>query len=429
VVCFSGARDHYQAAQALADEGLLEKLVTDLYLEPGQVPFAGRLSIKFPKLLARYCPGVPKRKVLTPVKVAFSSLLMKFRMGSVHRQIRLDNELGKRARTEAWKAKAAVLSYSYYAAAAFATGSKRASVRILFQLHPHPEAVRKILSEEIQRVPKFAASLRWEHEIGAPESHFNALCTEPSLANGWIAASSYTASTMAVHGVPREQIHVVPYGVDAAQYPCRDIAPRLTEPFRIVWVGNMTQRKGLSYFLDAISALPQDNLEVVICGHHAVDLQAIHDYGLKTIRTFCGLPTRDLTSLLRSSDLFVLPSLAEGFGHVILEAMSSGLPVLTTVATCAPDVIEDGKHGFMVPIRDVASLIDRINWARLHRSELYQMGLAAAVQARLFTWEKFRRGIASAYKTTAAKHRELDSSSEPGRPTCALGVAASTPNG
>ena len=405
VVCFSGARDNYQTAHALAEAGLLESLVTDLYVDPRRIPFGTPLGRKFPKLLARHSPGISPGRVITPAPAAIRSLWMKTRFGSRAVQIRLDEELGRRARREAWKTETALLSYSYYAAAAFAPGAMRPDLRLLFQLHPHPKSVRKILCEELSRSPKFAASLGWEHEIGAPEKHFEALCSEPGLANGWIAASSYTAETLAEHGTPRKHIHVVPYGVDTANYPCRDTAPRTNDPFRIVWVGNMTQRKGLSYFLEAVASLPQQNLEVLMCGHHAVERETIEGYHLKNVRVLQGLPRTELTRIMRGSDLFVLPSLAEGFGHVILEAMSSGLPVLTTGSTCAPDILNDGQHGFIVPIRDSPALANRISWGQQHRSELYRMGQAAAAQARHFTWERFHRGIIKAF-TEFVEHRK-----------------------
>jgi len=102
--------------------------------------------------------------------------------------------------------------------------------------------------------------------------------------------------------------------------------------------------------------------------------------------------------------LFVLPSLAEGFAHVILEAMSSGLPVLTTASTCAPDVLEDGVHGFIVPIRDARAIAEKITWGRSHRSDLYRMGLAAASRARTYTWERFRKGLVNAYARMVESH-------------------------
>src|SRR5579862_1116819 len=103
VVCFSGMRDNYQTAWALAEAGLLEKLVTDLYADPANMPLARTLGKKFPKLLARHSPGISCRSVVTPMPVALRSLLMKTKLGSAGTQIQLDRALGRRARHEAWK--------------------------------------------------------------------------------------------------------------------------------------------------------------------------------------------------------------------------------------------------------------------------------------------------------------------------------------
>jgi glycosyltransferase involved in cell wall biosynthesis len=398
VVCHRGSRDYYEASVALFQDGLLETLVTDFYLSPEKLPFSKALYRRYPKFFARSHPGLPSSHVIAPLGFTLNSALARTRFGTFERQIGLDRAIGRRGRLEARKRQAALFSYSYYAAEAFAEGEGRPRFRFLFQLHPHPVAVRKILLEEMKQAPEFAASLKWENEVGAPQDHFDRLCSESSLANGWVVASSFTAATLAENGVPRNQIHVVPYGVDFSLFPCRTNPPASGSPFRIMWVGSMTQRKGLSYFLDAIAALPQENLEVLICGNSDVDAKVIRERGIRSIRVLKGLPTADLTAELRAADLFVLPSLAEGFGHAIIEALASGLPVLTTASTCAPDVFVDGQHGFIVPIRNSKALVERIAWGREHRPELYQMGLAAAAHVRQFTWERFRKGIVQAYR-------------------------------
>jgi glycosyltransferase involved in cell wall biosynthesis len=404
VVCFSGSRDHYQLAWALAEAGLLEKLVTDIYIDPARIPFGRVMAKRRPKMAARCSPGLSHRQVLAPLLTGLNSLLMRTPLGSRSRQIWLDRSIGRRARRESWKSDTALFSYSYYAAAAFAAGATRPRFRFLFQLHPHPATVRKILQQEMQASPRFAASLQWEHELGAPPEHFASMGQEPLMANGWVVASSFTAATLVENGVPRDEIHVVPYGVDFATYPCRDCPPASHTPFRVMWIGSMTQRKGLSYLLEAVGSLPQENLEVLICGHHAVDRSVIEQSRIKSIRVLRGLPTAELASELRKADLFVLPSLAEGFGHVILEAMSSGVPVLTTAATCAPDVLTDGEHGFIVPARDSRSLAEAIQWGMAHRAQLYGMGLSAAAQARKFTWERFRVSVVKAYKEMVGRN-------------------------
>lgn len=396
VLCHAGHRDLYQVAWALREAGLLETLVTDLYFDPARIPLLRGLARARPKLGVYSCCGLAPKDVYVPWSAALRALVLK-RWCSRERQIVHDREIGRTARRLAEKTGAALFSYSYYAASAFEPGGGLPANRILFQLHPHPASARKLLQEEFERVPEAAVSLNWEHEIGSREEHFESLCREPLLANAWIAASSFTAQTLSENGIPRNQIHVVPYGVDSTEFPARQTPPPPGRPLRLIWVGNLVQRKGLTYLLDAVAQFSAREVELVMCTHNPVDAGLVRQRNLANVQVLVGLSNAELVKQLHQSDLFVLPSLAEGFGHVILEAMSSGVPALTTVATCAPDLLQDGVHGFIIPIRDSAAIAARIGWGMQHRSELYQIGLAAAAQARTFTWERFRKGIVTAY--------------------------------
>jgi glycosyltransferase involved in cell wall biosynthesis len=89
-------------------------------------------------------------------------------------------------------------------------------------------------------------------------------------------------------------------------------------------------------------------------------------------------------------DVLVLPSLHEGFGLVILEAMSQGLTVITTAHTGGPDVIQDGREGFIVPIRSVDAIVEKLELLAGDRAMLTGMKEAAQKKAALLTWEGYR---------------------------------------
>ncbi len=105
---------------------------------------------------------------------------------------------------------------------------------------------------------------------------------------------------------------------------------------------------------------------------------------------------QELVTQYQSADLFVFPSVAEGFGQVLLESLSSGLPILSTTHTAAPDLIEHGREGFVVEPRRPDLLAAHIDWALTHRSDLAHMGRQARLRAEEFTWARFRSGIVSA---------------------------------
>lgn len=396
VVVHAGNRDHYQLAAALHEADLLDALVTDVYgFDSGNKLLAPFLRTK---LLARLqakrtCSELDGANVKISLR-ALSALVLTNANTNRYK----DKVLSRLARRVAERHKSALFCYSYYAYEAFAHGQHALKHRFIFQLHPHPQSVRTLLKEEMERVPQARTSLMNEHELSLSGKEFETLSAEPHLANGWVVASSYTARTLAEHGVARKRIHVVPYGVDGARFIAREKPPERSEPFRIIFVGSMGQRKGLSYLLDAVRRLRSPRIKVSLCGRGMIDHNLLDEYKDLDLEINVGLPVEDLIRQLHKADVFVLPSLTEGFAHVVLEAMACGVPVITTPNTCAEDVMADKVHGFIVPIRDARAIAEKLSWAIENRNELAEMGAAAARQARMFTWARFRAGIRTAYR-------------------------------
>ncbi len=122
----------------------------------------------------------------------------------------------------------------------------------------------------------------------------------------------------------------------------------------------MVSEKGLSYLLKAIKSL-QGGVELTLLGRKVVDGCAPLE---SAIRTHRWLPTLSHGAVLREMhehDVLVLPSLFEGFGLVILEAMAQGTSVITTDHTAGSDVIENGSDGFIVPIRSAEAIAEKLD--------------------------------------------------------------------
>lgn len=398
VVAFAGARDHYQLPLALSEADLLQAFVTETYFPADRPWFNHSLGKVLPASLvnARFCAGIPSRRVRVPARAFAASVgmqaLPRFEWNAAK-----DASLSERSRRLAARTGAALFSYSYYAYEAFRDGPDRAPFRFLFQVHPHPQSIRALLTEELERTPHGQFSLRAEHEMSWSDQHFDRLAREPGLANGWVVASSYTAQTLADNGIARDQIHVVPYGVDTSAFAKRAAPPDFSQPFRVVFIGSLIQRKGLSYLLDAVRTLGSRHIKVLLCGRGAVDHDLLDHYKDLDVEVCLGLPRAELVRRVQQCDVFVLPSLVEGFAHVIVEAMACGLPIITTHNTCGPDILAEKQHGFIVPIRDANAIAEKLEWGINNRAELAAMGEAAANQAARFTWEKFRGGVREAY--------------------------------
>jgi glycosyltransferase involved in cell wall biosynthesis len=400
VVVHSGARDSYQVARALKEGGRLDCLVTDLFW-PSDAPWAQRA--------ARYLPSSVEQQLSARSELALEPHDVKQCAAAGALTLGLDKwkrvpqawkrsvmrwndaKLGRTAGKLATAHGSALLSYSYYGHSAFSHFAGE-QPRMLFQLHPHPASMRRILRAELEKHPDCASSLEQEWELALPEQDFERLVEETKMAGAWLAASTFTKSTLVENGIPAERIHVAPYGVNLDKFRPGATPRAGNGPLRLLFVGRINQRKGVKYLLEALRKLSTKHIELTICGRVLDDLKIFEPYRSQiTIRP--SVSPAELVAAYQTADLFVFPSVAEGFAHVLLESMACGLPVLSTTATAAPDLVTEGVDGFVVAPGDSNALVSRVEWALSHRSELHEMREAARRKAEQFTWARFRQCV------------------------------------
>jgi glycosyltransferase involved in cell wall biosynthesis len=116
----------------------------------------------------------------------------------------------------------------------------------------------------------------------------------------------------------------------------------------------------------------------------------------------------ELVEAYQQADLFVFPSVVEGFGQVLLEALACGLPILSTTHTAAPDLIEEGIQGFVVEPRRPDLLAQRIEWALQHPTQLAEMRVAARERAQQLTCARFRAGVVAAVAGFLARREQRE---------------------
>ncbi len=402
VLVHGGARDSYQLGVALFEVNLLETLVTDLYW-PGDRVWAERLRPKLPGSLRellprRYAPSLPSSRVTQLAAEGLRGVLLD-RMPGLPFSLRrrsmrsADAALGRAAGRRARRLGAGLVTYSYFAWHAIHAYRGPA---MLFQVHPHPSTVRRILNEELALHPECAPSLQQEWEIALPGQDFQRLVEEPGLASRILVASSFTKLSLVENGTPPEDITVIPYGVDLERFrPATQRSRDPAGPLKLLFVGRINQRKGVSYLLEALRHFTPRQVHLTVCGRVVDDLKLFEPFADQvTIRP--SVTNDQLVAAYQAADLFVFPSVAEGFGQVLLEALACGLPILTTTSTAAPDLITDGVEGFILPPRRPDLLVDRLRWSLEHRPELEAMHVLARKQAESFTWARFRARCATA---------------------------------
>jgi starch synthase len=149
-------------------------------------------------------------------------------------------------------------------------------------------------------------------------------------------------------------------------------------------------------------ALP--NAELVLAGEVRPEMNALLEtHADSSVRKLGFLSVRELVKAYQESDVFVFPSVNEGFAQVLLEAMACGLPVVATELSGAKDCVTEGKEGFIVPARDVDRLAEAILWCYQHRDETRAMGKAARARIESqFTLEHYNQRMIALYNELAS---------------------------
>ncbi|GHT53488.1 hypothetical protein FACS189446_1020 [Bacteroidia bacterium] len=165
------------------------------------------------------------------------------------------------------------------------------------------------------------------------------------------------------------------------------------KPLRLLFVGSMGQRKGLGDLFNAIKIVNTKNIELVVLG----SLLAPIEFYKKQLTNFTYEPVRphnQVLELMRTCDIFCLPSIAEGRALVMQEAMSQGLPIIITPNTGGEDLVVENETGFLVPIRSPFAIAEKINWFLENRKQIAAMGEKAKQHTSYYTWEKYGNSIA-----------------------------------
>lgn len=288
--------------------------------------------------------------------------------------------------------------YAYEDGAAFSFAAARATgVKTIYDLPiGYWRAGQKVFKEEAEREPEWACTLTGTLDSPAKLERKD---EELRLADAIVVASSFTKSTLAQMPGLNAPIHVVPYGAPAVARQPREASRN--GPLRVMFAGSLTQRKGVSYFLKACEMM-RGAVEVTIVGRKPTDQCAPLEAAVKKHRYIVSVPHHEMLAEMARQDVLVFPSLFEGFGLVILEAMAQGVPVITTEATAGPEVITDGEDGFLVPIRDANAIAVKLDQLATDRERLRAMSVAAHAKAARLGWANYRAGLVAAVKSVVA---------------------------
>jgi glycosyltransferase involved in cell wall biosynthesis len=355
ICCQLGAREHYAIPRALQRNGVLGELITDLWIRPGTLLRSWKKD-----LTGRYHADLATARVnsLNKATLTFelkASLarengwkLIGERNAWFQRHV-----LAQLARSKT-NGPHTIFAYSYAAGEIFKFARARGWRTVLGQIDPGP-AEERIVARQ-QESP----DNKWKP---APESYWDNWRNECALADAIVVNSPWAREALLNEGVPAEKLRVIPLAYEPAnesksfqrQYPHAFNDER---PLRVLFLGQINLRKGVRQLLEAVRLLKDEPVEFWFVGPVQIHVPAdVRD----RCKWFGVAPRVEVDRYYREADVFILPTLSDGFGLTQLEAQSWKLPVIAS--RCCGEVVRDGVNGVIlekISGEAIAQVITRI---------------------------------------------------------------------
>lgn len=220
-----------------------------------------------------------------------------------------------------------------------------------------------------------------------------------------LAPSTATADDCIAHGIDAERVRIVPWGiniesVDEAQIAAARAQHGIERPY-VLWTGTIEPRKNLPGLLRAFADVDRD-ADLVLVGPRGwnEDLDALLAPVRSRVRVIGFVPPDELAPLYAGASVFCYPSLREGFGLPVLEAMAQGTPVVTSAGTSTEEVGGDAVE--LVEPTDPTAIAAAINGLLGDPDRAKALGEKGALRAGTFTWERAAHQMAAAYREAVA---------------------------
>jgi glycosyltransferase involved in cell wall biosynthesis len=225
------------------------------------------------------------------------------------------------------------------------------------------------------------------------------LQTEVEEADRIIVLTSFHRRTFLESGVDASRLVLTPTGVDGELFRPR---PRENaKPFRVLFTGQLSQRKGLSYVLEGFRRAALPGAELLLVGPLLGSARIWKDS--PGVRYMGPVNYREMPAQYQASDVYVLPSLVEGLPQTVLEAMASGLPVVVSENTAGPEIVTDGVNGYVVPIRDPAAIAERLRELYEDDNGRRSMGANARARAEELSWDAYGDRLVAAVRSRSGE--------------------------
>jgi glycosyltransferase involved in cell wall biosynthesis len=352
VCCQIGARENYSIPRALQSLGRTAYVVTDFQLP---LPALAKPLLPFRMIVQRHASGIPRNQIRA-ANVEALTFRVKQRIAGERgwRRTHARNLWFEQfAAREIWKIaecrkkdveQGILFAYSYAALGCLRAARAHGWRTVVGQLDPGPFE-EAIVAREVERRPELRGA--WSP---APPDHWEKWREEMKLADAIIVNSDWSREGLIQSGVPLKKLVHIPLAYEpseSAKSFARGVQLQFTHarPLRILFLGQINLRKGIGAIFEAARLLAAAPVEFVMVGPVRIavpdDLQ--NDPRFKWVGP---VPNAAALSYFRDADVFLFPTLSDGFGLTQLEAFSWGLPMI--VSRHCGAVVENGRNGVIL---------------------------------------------------------------------------------
>ncbi|KJD34635.1 glycosyl transferase family 1 [Tamlana nanhaiensis] len=269
--------------------------------------------------------------------------------------------------------------------------AKKCNVKCLYDLPiGYWKYAIKLLQDQISIWPEWAPTLTGFSDSQEKLSRKDA---ELAMADRIFVASSFTAESLKEYDGNLAPVEVIPYGfpkaISTRSYSIKN------RPLKLLFVGGLSQRKGIANMFAAVEKLG-NNVELTVVGGKISDDCKPLNNALTKHNYIPSLPHDKVLELMRHNDVLLFPSLFEGFGLVITEAMSQGTPVITTNRTAGPDLIKHNVNGWLIDAGSTQALQECLENLIKNPKQVADAGKAALETAKKRPWSVYGDELAAA---------------------------------
>src|SRR5690554_3694929 len=394
------------AASGIEKEGLLYEFNTSIASFPGSLldrlgafgPFSEIRRRRYEAALSPYTRMSPWRELgrLLATRAGLSSLVKHetgaFCIDAVYRG--LDQSVALELRNSSLQGAKGIYAYEDGASSSFLE-AKKYRIRCLYDLPTgYWRAKENLLEIERERWPDWISTMT---SFNDSSEKLKRKDIELQLADRIMVASQFVAETLKEYPGQLAPIEVIPYGFPPVVSERKYLKNKVGQPLKILFVGKLTQQKGIAD-LFAVAKKLRKHIELTVVGHKATDKCPALEIELVKHRWIPSLPHHKILELMRDHDILVFPSLFDGFGLVITEAMSQGTPVVTTNRTAGPDLIKHGIDGWVVEAGSTSALLLAIEHIIDSPELISQAGHAAMETAKRRQWQVYQQELSDVIK-------------------------------